>query len=59
MRNRLCEVCLAQATHVCSGLDVPALNFCAIHAAEHKKSCPDVLRGAAEVVAFQTDEQRE
>lgn len=30
-----CEVCGAPATHVCSGLDEPAVYFCETHGQEH------------------------
>lgn len=44
-----CEVCEGPATHTCAGTDVPMLDFCAEHAAEHERECPDVQRGAAMV----------
>jgi hypothetical protein len=40
-----CEVCLKKATHVCSGLDVPALAFCAECAQAHAEDCVDVAAG--------------
>lgn len=43
----LCEVCGQAATCECSGLDVPALNFCEQHGKEHESECPDVKRGVA------------
>lgn len=34
-----CEVCGIPATHVCSGLDVPAVFFCREHGENHKRDC--------------------
>ena len=44
-----CEVCQKPTEARCSGLDVPSLDFCALHAEEHEKSCLDILRGAARI----------
>jgi len=44
-----CEICEAPATHVCSGLDVPGLHFCATHAPEHARECPSVAKEQARV----------
>ncbi len=40
-----CEVCLKPATHVCSGLDVPALAFCEECVVEHEHDCGDIKEG--------------
>jgi len=45
-----CEVCQRPATACCSGLDVPALYFCAVHAEDHKRICSDVRDGGARIV---------
>lgn len=60
MKHR-CEVCEAEATHACAGLDVPgldvpALEFCEEHAAWHKANCPHAQTGHAEVVRMGGEE---
>ena len=45
-----CEVCEEDSTHVCSGLDVPALYFCEPHALGHEQTCPDVKAGRSWVL---------
>lgn len=41
-----CEVCGIPATHVCSGLEVPAVYFCREHGEAHTKTvqCGGTLR---------------
>ena len=46
----LCEGCGVNATHWCSGLDVPALAFCVDCALFHERTCHDVKSGASTVV---------
>ncbi len=45
-----CEACGKPATHVCSGLDVPELAYCAAHAEVHGDLCEDVRDGRASIV---------
>lgn len=45
-----CEMCGKSAEYCCSGLDVPALNFCRDCARIHKRECPEVHASAAVVV---------
>lgn len=52
-----CEICGEPATHCCSGLDVPAVCFCAGCARIHESECLDVRAGDAIVVRMGDDNQ--
>ena len=52
MPSERCEVCngrLGPVTHRCSGLDVPALAFCAADARHHALTCPDIRDGRSQM----------
>ncbi len=44
-----CEICEKPSEATCSGLDVPALDFCRTHAEDHERTCPEVISGQAHV----------
>ncbi len=53
-----CEGCGYPATHVCSGLDVPALYFCDHCRRIHETECPDVHEARAIVTRMMTGGER-
>lgn len=51
-----CEVCRAPVTHVCGGLDVPMLGFCAEHAEDHRRVCVELREETAQLVECGVEE---
>lgn len=45
-----CEYCGQRATHTCSGLDIPAVDFCAECAPKHAATCEHITRGESAMV---------
>lgn len=56
----MCEACdgATPATHVCSGLEVPALYFCAEHAEWHAANCPHILDQSAAITEIASAERK-
>ena len=54
-----CEICEKRATHVCSGLDIPALYFCAKCVHKHAEICAHVKREESTIVEMGAPESSE